>query len=98
MKLTGPVRKESKMKKKESWIVVTNKASYLLLVVCVLAVLKIFFVDLKTPWNVAGVGVSLFIIALFGYLFVRMNSYNELLNPNHPHPDYAEEKQGKSEE
>ena len=73
--------------KKKSWIVVTNKWTYLWLVVAVGAILKIPFYDIQSGVvNAGGIFVSLMIAAVCAYVFIRMNTYNEFYNPDHPKP------------
>lgn len=80
------------------WIIVTEKWTYALLGVVGIAILKFLFYDLmladiyeKIPQIIFS-----FIIALCGlYFFIRLNTWSEWLNPNHPRPkiDYDDDKQ-----
>lgn len=85
-------------KKKESWIVVQDKKTYIYLVLILIGLLKIIFYDIKTEWNVGGIFISLLMMAIGFYLFVRRNTYQELINPDHPHPTYTEKKKKMTEE
>ncbi|MCI5772966.1 MAG: hypothetical protein MR210_00200 [Erysipelotrichaceae bacterium] len=71
----------------KKWIIVTNKWTYLFLVTIIIGVCKILFYDL-TFTNMADIGfqifVSLMIMAVGVYFFVRFNSYSPWMNPDHP--------------
>ncbi len=73
--------------KGKNWLIVTNKWTYTWLVLAILGLLKIPFYDLKSkPVNAMGIVESLLIAAVFSYMFVRMNTYSEFYNPDHPRP------------
>lgn len=77
------------MKKKKKWINVINRWTYLCFIPTIIGIAKIIVYDLGYISNVATFIQELFIsfiLILIGiYLFIRMNSYSHLFNPNHPH-------------
>ncbi len=73
--------------KKKSWIIVTNKLTYLLLLLIPCGLVKIFVYDLKQAQPYSQIFVSILIILIGTYLFIRFNSYSHWYNPNHPKPD-----------
>ena len=82
------------MKKKESWIIVTNKKTYLLLVIAVCialylikAAINIFALKTMLMADFLGELMLCVLIALICiYLFIRFNTYSHLYNPEHPKP------------
>lgn len=82
-----------KFKKEEkSWIIVTkeNKWTYIFLVLIPLSVCKIVFFDLHLGKQGVdhhqGLILSIMIMVISWYFFVRLNMYSGLMNPNHPCP------------
>lgn len=73
-------------KNHESWLIVTNKWTYIWLVLAVCAILKIPFYDLQAESNYSGAVESLLFAVVCGYLFIRINTYSEFWNPDHPKP------------
>ena len=73
--------------KKKRWIIVTNKLTYLLLLAIPCGLIKIFVYDLKQVQPYTQIFVSILIIVIGIYLFIRFNSYSHWYNPNHPKPD-----------
>lgn len=73
--------------KKKSWIIVTNKLTYLLLLSIPCGLIKIFVYDLKQVQPYTQIFVSILSIVIGIYLFIRFNSYSHWYNPNHPKPD-----------
>lgn len=75
------------MKKKR--INVTSKWSYLCFIPTVIGILKIIFYDLGLSDDMAVIAkeimISLLLVIIGIYLFIRMNSYSHLFNPDHPH-------------
>ena len=82
------------MKKKESWIIVTNKKTYLLLAIAACIILYLITAaistfSLKTMLVADFLGelmVCVLIALICIYLFVRFNTYSHLYNPDHPKP------------
>lgn len=81
--------------KKNSWIIVKSKITYLFLVPVPVGITILiytsflFFVDKSI---VAGdymyyVVLVLMVMFLGIYFFARLNSYSALMNPNHPKPN-----------
>lgn len=74
---------------KKKWINVTEKWSYLCFIPTIIGILKIIFYDLNISDGIAVIAKEVMIsllLAIIGiYLFIRMNSYSHLFNPNHPH-------------
>lgn len=73
--------------KKKSWIIVTNKLTYLLLLTIPCGIIKIFAYDVKQADSISKIFVSILIMLIGIYLFVRFNSYSHWYNPNHPKPN-----------
>lgn len=84
MEVTYYMKKNSK-----HWIIVKNKLTYLLLLTVPVGLLKIFLYDINLD-NYMNVLEQIFlsiIIVLIGvYLFIRFNSYSHWFNPDHPKP------------
>lgn len=86
--------------KKNSWIIVENKATYLFLLVFPIGISKIIYDSIQTFGNkqmtVADYGFSVFlmVILMIGglYFFVKFNTYSAWMNPNHPKPSDLEKK------
>ena len=82
--------------KKQHWIIVTNKKTYLFLaaVACCLLFLIGDAVytfalnqrDAISFWGNAFTCVLISVICI--YFFIRFNTYSHLFNPEHPKPDY----------
>lgn len=74
---------------KKKWIQVTNKRTYLCFILPLIGLLKIICYDIglaNEPMNTAKEIMISLLLGLIGiYLFVRMNSYSHLMNPDHPH-------------
>ncbi len=73
--------------KKKSWIIVTNKLTYLLLLAVPCGLIKIFAYDVKQVDSISQIFVSILIILIGVYLFIRFNTYSPWYNPNHPKPN-----------
>lgn len=85
--------------KKKSWIIVTNKKTYLFLA----AVLGCICFLIGDGIYVFGMGkreitsffsdvfTCLMISIICIYFFVRFNTYSHIYNPDHPKPNYDEE-------
>lgn len=72
---------------KKKWINVTNKYTYLLLITIPIAILKICLVDISAAGiNFYGIFVSIMILNVGLYLFIRFNTYSHFYNPQHPKP------------
>ena len=72
------------MKNNNKWIVVTNKLTYLLLLTIPVGIIKIIVYDLSKDNITLNIFVSILIILIGIYLFVRFNTYSHWYNPNHP--------------
>lgn len=72
------------MKDNNKWIVVTNKLTYLLLLTIPVGIIKIIVYDLRKDNITLNIFVSILIILIGIYLFVRFNTYSHWCNPNHP--------------
>lgn len=72
------------MKDNNKWIVVTNKLTYLLLLTIPVGIIKMIVYDLKKDSITLNIFVSILIILIGIYLFVRFNTYSHWYNPNHP--------------
>lgn len=80
--------------KKKSWLIVTNKWSYLLLASVPIALL-IIVIDGVHTMNTVGLNAGylgrcvavLFITMICVILFRKMNVYSPWMNPNHPKPN-----------
>lgn len=73
---------------KKKWIQVTSKWSYLCFIPTGIGLLKILFYDITLSGNMVMAKemlLSLLLVMIGIYLFIRMNSYSHLFNPNHPH-------------
>lgn len=74
---------------KKKWINVTNRWSYICFIPTIIGLLKIIFYDISLSDNTMMMAkeimISLLLTIIGIYLFVRMNSYSHLFNPNHPH-------------
>lgn len=65
-------------------IVVKNKWTYLLLLLVPVALIKFIAFDFKSGSVIENAFVS-FLIGFIGiYLFIKMNSHSNWLNPDHP--------------
>lgn len=71
--------------KKIPWIIVTNKWTYLLLLSIPIGLGKILIYDIPEK-NVGEIFISLMIVIIGIYFFVRFNSYSAWMNPDHPKP------------
>ena len=73
----------------KKWLIVSNKWTYLFLLGIPVGLIKIFGFDLHLE-NLADIGLQLFIslmiMAVGIYLFVRFNSYSAWMNTEHPKP------------
>lgn len=66
-------------------IVVKDKRTYLFLLSIVIGLLKIFFLDINSAGVQYGdVFVSIMIMLVGIYMFVRVNTYSHFYNPDHP--------------
>ena len=72
--------------KNNKWIMVTNKLTYLLLLTVPVGIIKIIAYDLKKDNVTLNIFVSILIILIGIYLFIRFNTYSHWYNPNHPKP------------
>ncbi len=72
--------------KNNKWIIVTNKLTYLLLLTVPVGIIKIIAYDLKKDNVALNIFVSILIILIGIYLFIRFNTYSHWYNPNHPKP------------
>ena len=72
--------------KNNKWIIVTNKLTYLLLLTVPVGIIKIIAYDLKKDNVTLNIFVSILIILIGIYLFIRFNTYSHWYNPNHPKP------------
>lgn len=81
------------MSKKKSWLIVTNKATYLWLLTVPVGIIKIFLYDLKGTNIMVDVLASLLVIFAGVYLFIRDNTYSPWYNPDHPKPDDLNKKE-----
>ena len=72
--------------KNNKWIIVTNKLTYLLLLTVPVGIIKIIAYDLKKDNVALNIFVSILIILIGKYLFIRFNTYSHWYNPNHPKP------------
>lgn len=82
-----------KVKRKEnSWLIVTDKTKWSLwiLLVIPLGLCKIVFLDLglatENEPNISDVMLTIFLMVVGWYLFVRLNTYSSFYNPDHPRP------------
>lgn len=80
--------------KKDKWIIVVDKRTYLFLVavaVCVIYLLVnaiLTYVGRRSFMDFAGDLFICFWIAIISiYLFVRFNTYSPFYNPDHPKPE-----------
>lgn len=73
----------------KKWLIVVNKWTYLFLLCIPVGLIKIFGFDLHLE-NLADIGLQLFIslmiMAVGIYLFVRFNSYSAWMNPEYSKP------------
>ena len=75
------------MKKTKKWINVQNKYTYLFLLTIPVAILKIVLFDFDAERiDFYGIFVSLMILNIGIYLFIRFNTYSHFYNPQHPKP------------
>lgn len=74
---------------KKKWINVTSKWSYLCFIPVIIGLFKIALYDISLSADILMMGkeimISLLLVIIGIYLFVRMNSYSHLFNPDHPH-------------
>ena len=74
-------------KKTKKWINVQNKYTYLFLLTIPVAILKIVLFDFNAERiDFYGIFVSLMILNIGIYLFIRFNTYSHFYNPQHPKP------------
>lgn len=82
--------------KKEKWLIVTNKFTYLYLIIGIISIILVV-VDMvrvfalgKTEFiDFPGDDMTFLVIAgVCIYLFVRFNTYSHFYNPDHPKPKY----------
>lgn len=71
--------------KKKSWIIVTNKLTYLLLLAVPCGLIKIFAYDVKQVDSISQIFVSILIILIGVYLFIRFNTYSQALQGKEAH-------------
>lgn len=70
---------------KKKWLNVTNKYTYLFLVTIPIAILKICLFDIRTTKiNFYNIFVSIMLLNIGIYLFIRFNTYSHFYNPQHP--------------
>ena len=81
------------MRKKKSWLIVENKATYLLLLSIPIGIAKIVLYDLKGTNVLVDIMCSLFIAFAGVYFFIRDNTYSHWHNPDHPRPDDFDKKE-----
>lgn len=82
--------------KKEKWLIVTNKMTYLYLIaglICIILVVidavRVFALNKPELINFQGDEMTLLLISgICIYLFVRFNTYSFFYNPEHPKPKY----------
>lgn len=85
--------------KKDSWIIVTNKKTYLFLLAAIGSIVfwlgdMVYTLVMKRREisDLVGDSFMCLIIAIICiYLFVRFNTYSHFYNPDHPKPDYKKE-------
>ena len=66
---------------------IQNKYTYLFLLTIPVAILKIVLFDFNTERiDFYGIFVSLMILNIGIYLFIRFNTYSHFYNPQHPKP------------
>lgn len=74
---------------KKKWVNVTNRWTYLCFIPTMAGILKIIFYDFNWTNDLVSfikeLFLSLLLILIGIYLFIRINSYSHLFNPNHPH-------------
>lgn len=78
------------VKKNNKWLIVTNKLTYLLFLTVPIGLLKMFLYDIKFDDMVnmiTQIFISIIIAFLGIYFFIKLNSYSEWMNHNHPKPD-----------
>lgn len=77
---------------KKSWLIVTNKWTYLLLLTIPLGLIKIIYdytnsILISNP-NISqfifDTFISILIIAIGIIFFIKMNTHSNWMNPNHP--------------
>lgn len=78
---------------KNHWLIVKNKYTYLCLLSISIGVLKLILYDFTFLPHILQVGtevmISIIIMIVGVYLFLRFNTFSVLFNPDHPHgPDY----------
>ena len=74
-------------KKTKKWINVQNKYTYLFLLTIPVAILKIVLFDFNAERiDFYGIFVSIMILNIGIYLFIRFNTYSHFYNPQHPKP------------
>lgn len=65
-------------------IVVKNKWTYLWLALVVIAIIKFIVLDLNSSNIIQDIFVSILIALLGIYMFVKLNSRSNWMNPDHP--------------
>lgn len=80
------------MRERKDWIVVTNKFTYIFLLIAVFSIVTIVFGSvlyfMLESISLSDYGMTVFLslaAMLFGfYFFIKFNTYSALMNPNHP--------------
>ena len=88
------IQKGGTYMKKNSWIQVTNKKTYLFLLSIPIALIYVIvdgvnLLNQPTPLLadfITHLFVALVLVIICVYFFVRFNSYSHWYNPNHPKP------------
>ena len=66
-------------------IVVTDKRTYLFLLSVPIGFAKIFLFDITSAGvNYGNIYVSIMVMLVGIYLFIRVNTYSHIYNPDHP--------------
>ena len=77
-------------KRKEKWIIVKNKITYLFLLVVPIGIAKILLYDVGSLPNISelvfNIFVSIMLMIIGISFFVKFNTYSYILNPDHPKP------------
>lgn len=82
-------------KEKRSWIIVTDKKTYIFLfgilaciIFLIVDIINVFFLEAKNIIDfIADTFGCIIISTICVYLYVRSNSYSSFWNPDHPKPD-----------
>lgn len=80
------------MKKKEKWLIVEDKKTYLLLLSVPLAIFFIAYDTFNTFNNqkpdtiqfITDVALACFLVLICIIFFVKLNTYSHWMNPDHP--------------